>query len=302
MDMHLFSNFQVRAVLVGNRPHPFSNYERLQQFWQSQGVMDWSFDTTTTFSMLKTIKDKGCDDFHDELTELLWFGGVLSYGNIMREVYARIYSWIDPLDFADVDGSCESDDGVSFHIVIQQSLRVVRVQHTHEIVSRGYDKLDACVLVMRPRGMTAFFNKLRTAKLELKQDGENVSDAYLLRTAWCKIKGKHDKLDDAISKLRTQAGISGVPTTFTQATNVLTDIFDFEVPMSAKTEKPLVPANFAHTGGKRKGDSDSDKRRKRQRRQFPKGSCKNCPDTTDHTTKFCYKDHRKKLGLPSGFQ
>lgn len=90
MDIYLFSNFQVRVVLVGDRPHPFSNYERLQQFWASQGIRDWSFDTTTTFSMLKSIKDKGCDDFHEELTELLWFGGVLSYGNIMCEVYAKI--------------------------------------------------------------------------------------------------------------------------------------------------------------------------------------------------------------------
>ena len=186
MDMFLFSNFQVRAVLVGDRPHPFSNYERLEQFWATHGIRDWSFDTTTTFSMLKSIKDKGCDDFHHELTELLWFGGVLSYGNIMREVYAKIYAWIDPLDFADVDGSCEDDDGISFRIVIQQSLRVVRVQHTQEIVYRGYDKLENCelviVLVMRPRGMTAFFNKLRREKLKLKQEGEIVSDAFLLRT------------------------------------------------------------------------------------------------------------------------
>ena len=139
-----------------------------------------------------------------------------------------------------MDGSCEEDDGISFRVVIQQSLRVVRVQHTHEIVSRGYDKLDNCELVMRPRGMTAFFNKLRRAKLELKEEGELVSDAYLLRTAWNKIRGKHDMLDDAISKLRTQAGISGIPTTFAQARNVLTDIFDFEVPMSLKKEKPSL--------------------------------------------------------------
>ena len=153
-----------------------------------------------------------------------------------------------------------------------------------------------------PRGMTAFFNKLRRAKLELKEEGELVSDAYLLRTAWNKIRGKHDMLDDAISKLRTQAGISGIPTTFARARNVLTDIFDFEVSMSAKTEKPLVPANYAFTGKKRKGDDDKDKRRKRQRRQFPKGSCKDCPEATDHTTKFCYKKKRKEMGLPNGFK
>ena len=61
--------------------------------------MDWSFDTTKTFSVIKTIKDKGCDDFHDELTELLWFGEVLSYGNIMHETkfmagLIRLISWI----------------------------------------------------------------------------------------------------------------------------------------------------------------------------------------------------------------
>ena len=122
------------------------------------------------------------------------------------------------------------------------------------------------------------------------------------QAAWTKIRGKHDKLDEAISKLRTQAGISGVPTTFVQARNVLTDIFDFEVSMSVKTEKPLVPANFAYAGTKRKGDPDKDKRRKRQRRQFPKGSCKNCPNATDHTSNFCFKDHRKKMGLPNGWQ
>ena len=93
--MFLFSNFQVRAVLVGQRPHPFSDYERLKQFWAANGIRDWSFDTTTTFSMLQTIKDKGCDEFHEELTELLWFGGVLSYGNIMREVYAKLYGCMD---------------------------------------------------------------------------------------------------------------------------------------------------------------------------------------------------------------
>ena len=65
MDMFLFSNFQVRAVLVGDRPHPFSNYAPLAQFWASEGITNWSFDKTTTFSMLKSIKDKGFIDFHD---------------------------------------------------------------------------------------------------------------------------------------------------------------------------------------------------------------------------------------------
>ena len=302
MDMFLFSNFQVRAVLVGDRPHPFSNYERLEQFWAANGIKDWSFDTTTTFSMLKSIKDKGHDDFHAELTELLWFGGVLSYGNIMREVYAKIYAWIDPLDFADVDGLCEDDDGVSFRIVVQNSLRIVRVKHIQEMVSRGYDKLDDCNLVMRPRGMTAFFAKLRKAKLELKRQGEVVSEAYLLRITWKAIAGKHEKLDDAVSKLRTQAGVSGIPTKFSHAQTVLTDIFDFEVPASAKNEKPIVPVNLANSGNKRKNQFGNKLHNKKQRRQFAKGSCPNCPDATDHTFKYCFKERRKEMGLPNGWQ
>ena len=69
----LFSNFQVLTVLVGNRPHTFSNYESLDQFWTTQVIHDCSFDVTTIFSILK---DKGYDDFHHVLTELLWFGDV----------------------------------------------------------------------------------------------------------------------------------------------------------------------------------------------------------------------------------
>ena len=40
MDMHLFSNFQVRKVLVGDRPHPFSGYDRLAEYWRQQGIKD----------------------------------------------------------------------------------------------------------------------------------------------------------------------------------------------------------------------------------------------------------------------
>ena len=58
MYMFLFSNFQVRAVLVGDRPHPFSNYERLEQFWATHGIRDWSFDTTTTFPCLNPLRTK----------------------------------------------------------------------------------------------------------------------------------------------------------------------------------------------------------------------------------------------------
>ena len=75
---------------------------------------NWSFDITKTFAMLQEIFDNDHTDFHQELYELLWFDGVLSYGNIMRETYAIIYSWIDADVLPDVDGLCEVDDGVLF--------------------------------------------------------------------------------------------------------------------------------------------------------------------------------------------
>ena len=148
MDMFLFSNFQVRSILVGDRPHPFSGYERLSQYWIHQGQGDWVFDTTKTFAMMQEIFDNGHTHFHQELYELLWFGGVLSYGNIMRETYAILYAWIKPQDLPDVDGLCEVDDGVSFRKVIISSLRLVRTNHTQELISREYAKLEKATIIM----------------------------------------------------------------------------------------------------------------------------------------------------------
>lgn len=96
-------------------------------------------------------------DFHRELSELLWFGGVLSYGNIMCETYSILYEWVDPLDLKSLDGLCEEDDGPAFHIIIKSSLRIIRVSHTQAIVSSYYDELDALQLVMCQRGMAAFY-------------------------------------------------------------------------------------------------------------------------------------------------
>ena len=157
MDMYLFRNFQVRSVLVGERLHPFGDYARLKQYWTQLGYPTWEFDSTKTFAMLDVIKSNGHLDFHRELNELLWFGGVLSYGNIMRETYAIIYSWVDESDLPDLDGIAEEDDGPSFRDVVIQSLRIVRVHHTQEIIARLYNEMDAAKLVMRPRGMSAYY-------------------------------------------------------------------------------------------------------------------------------------------------
>ena len=305
MDMHLFRNFQVRSVLVGDRPHPFSEYERLTQYWLHQGKEDWTFDTSTTFATLQAIYDNGHTEFHQELYELLWFGGVLSYGNIMRETYAIMYSWISSEDLPDVDGLCEVDDGVTFRKVIMKSLRVVRTKHTQEIISRLYAKLDNTKLVMRTGGMTAFFGRLKKYKMALKKHGELVSDAYLLRRTTLAISGKHKKLTDALSEMRKIAGASGTPTSFADVKDNLIDTFQFETPDSEKTEKlsPTVDANLAdnqYGNAKRRGDADRSNPNKR--RKLPKGSCKHCPESTSHYTSECYVTTRKKMGLPVGWK
>ena len=169
MDMYLFRNFQVRAVLVGQRKHPFLDYPRLKEYWTAVGEINWSFNPENTFAMLNKIQAAGHADFHQELTELLWFGGILSYGNIMRETYAIIYNWISAENLPDVDGLCEEDDGVTFRKIIQQSLRVVRVKHTQELISRQYDKLSKIKLILRPSGMSAYFAQMNKVRLELKK-------------------------------------------------------------------------------------------------------------------------------------
>ena len=146
--MYLFRNFQVRSVLVGERTHPFADYARLNQYWTQLGYPNWNFDSTKTFAMLDIIKLNGHTDFHRELVDLLWFGGVVSYGNIMRETYAIIYSWIAEDDLPDLDGLCEEDDGPSFRNVVIKSLRIVRAHHTQEIITRLYNDLDSAKFVM----------------------------------------------------------------------------------------------------------------------------------------------------------
>ena len=129
MDMYLFQNFIVLSIMVGSIPHPFLSYQRLNNYWSAMGKPNWKFDKTKTFETMELIRANGHHGFLQELQDLLWFGGVASYGNIMRETYAIIFNWIKPEDFADLDGLCEEDDGFTFRTIVIESLRVVRVQH-----------------------------------------------------------------------------------------------------------------------------------------------------------------------------
>ena len=56
MDMYLHQNYLVRSVLIGETPHPFSNYPRMQQYWSAIGKPNWKFDPTTTFMTLEEIE------------------------------------------------------------------------------------------------------------------------------------------------------------------------------------------------------------------------------------------------------
>lgn len=118
MDMYLFKNYQVVSVLVGEHPHPFVNYPRLKQYWKPLGYDAWEFDPTKTCDMFDVIRENGHDDFHRELTEILWFGGVVSYDNLIRETYTTIYSWINESDLPDLEDITEDDDGVTFRKVV----------------------------------------------------------------------------------------------------------------------------------------------------------------------------------------
>ena len=52
MDHYLFSSIQVRAAIVGKRPHPFSEYQPLEVYWLARGKTNWVFNTSKTFDML----------------------------------------------------------------------------------------------------------------------------------------------------------------------------------------------------------------------------------------------------------
>ena len=126
--------------------------------------------------------------------ELLWFGGVLSYGNIMRETCAIMHGMIALDNLPDLEGLCEASDGVSFRLVIKKSLRLVRPKHIQEIISRLYNQLDNTKLIMRTGGMAAYFGRLQKFKIDMKKHGEIVSDAYLLRRTTMAVSGKHKYL------------------------------------------------------------------------------------------------------------
>ena len=302
MDMYLNRNFLVRSILNGTTPHPFSTYKRLKEYWTAMGLHRKVFNPRETFATLDEIGNNGHAAFHQELTELLWFGGVVSYGNVMAETYAIIYGWISADDLPDLEGLCESNDGVTFRNVVINSLRVFRVRHTQAIINDLYNQLDSVKIVLRPGGMAGYFAQIKTLKMRMIKAGENLTDAYMIRRATLAAEEKHQKLDDCLADLRTAAGRTGIPTTFTDMQDALIDTFDFEIPHAEKTEEPpKIRANFANNYGRKRGN-DGDDGGRRKHKKYPKGSCTKCPEATNHTTEFCWKTLRERKGLPKFFQ
>ena len=80
-EMDMYFNFQVRSWIVGVRPHPFSSYARLKEYFQARGQQDFQFDTTKTFATLEIVKQNDDVDFHHDLLELLC-GSVVSRATV----------------------------------------------------------------------------------------------------------------------------------------------------------------------------------------------------------------------------
>ena len=100
---------------------------------------------------------------------------------------------------------------------------------------------------MRFGGMAAYFARINKFRLDMKKNGEVVSDAYLLRRTTLAVSSKHKALKDAVKEMRKIAGASGVPTLFADAKDNLLDAFQFEMPDGHKNERlpPTIDANLA---------------------------------------------------------
>ena len=83
---------------------------------------------------------------------------------------------------------------------------------------------------MRFGGVAVHFARINKFRLDMKRNGEVVSDAYLLRRTTLAVSGKHKALKDAVKEMCKIAGASGVPTLFADAKDNLLDTFQFEIP------------------------------------------------------------------------
>ena len=89
---YLRSSSYVRDVLDWDpRPHPFYHLESLKQFVATQGFPDYTFDPSQTLATIHWVESKS-PEFVTELSKILNFGGTVSYGNIIEQIYHTVYS------------------------------------------------------------------------------------------------------------------------------------------------------------------------------------------------------------------
>lgn len=303
------------------RPHPFYHLQSLKEFVADQGFPNYTFDPTQTLATLNWIESKS-PEYATELRKILNFGGTVSYGNIIEQVYHTVYSWLnhdtiggDRHLLAGIDSSDGIFDGVTLLRNVIDSLQIIRPGDTVLQAQRFSEQISNAKFHMRQGGMRAYLGEVEEYKLALVNISKPLSDAEILGRIKRATSNKHEQIDRVWHDLRVQASKTGFETTFLDAKRALIGAFTYDVPASAKSES--INANFAprNPTGKTSEDNGPYKRQRdehgksktstqnfKKRGRFPKGSCKHCPEATNHTTKYCYVEARKRRGLPDGEQ
>ena len=312
---YLRSSTYVRDVIDWDpRPHPFYQFQPLTAFAASHGFPNFVFEPSSTLATLQWVQ-KISPQFATELRVLYNFGGIVSYANINERIYHIIYGWLnhatvggDVHMLSGIDASDGIFDGITLLRVVLDSLQIVRTEDVGLQAQRFSRKITSAVFVMQPGGMRAYLGIIDQHRLALINIKRPLTDAEILGRVKHHLLGKHDAIDNVFREMRLEERKSGIETTFEMAKVQLTDAYRYDVPDSDKTEKsPPVSANFTPTlpgedGPKKRPRGGAPSHFKKKRRKFPKGSCPNCPESTTHTINFCYKEARKKKGLPASEQ
>lgn len=211
---------------------------------------------------------------------------------------------------AGIDASDGIFDGVTLLRVVMDSLQIIRTDDVALQAQRFSRKITQAIFVMMPGGMQEYLGIVDQHRLALVNIKRPLSDAEILGRVKTTLQTKHEAIDAVFREMRIEERKFKVETTFKVAKARLSDAYRYDVPDSAKTEKPptAILANFTPAGAVPPGRNNNQSRWKRKReegppprrkrRSFPAGSCKNCPDSTSHTIDYCYKVKRKEKRLP----
>lgn len=228
----------------------------------------------------------------------------------MEQIYHTVYSWLnhetiggDRHLLSGIDCNDGVFDGITLLRNVIDSLHIVRPEDSVLQAQRYSEKISEAKFIMRQGGMRAFIGEVEQHMLALNNIGKPLSDAEVLGRVKRQTTGKHAQIDRVWRDLRIESRKTNTETTFLAAKSALINAFTYDVPTSDKTE--TVKANFTPrdpTGDqegipKKRARGDGNSRGRNQKR-FPKGSCKNCPEATNHTTYYCYLEIRKRRNKP----